>query len=90
MQYLRLYLDHPKVGCGWRAYLVLKVGRIHARVICTESADAITIPKTELAHGRPLPLKPTRAARMLRAVARTYGQEDTGAVKDALAQLRAR
>lgn len=88
MQYLSLYLDHAKVGCGWRGYLVLKVGRIHARVICAETAESFSIPKKDLAHGRPLPLKRTRALRRLRDVARTYGMEDSRGVKDALAMLR--
>jgi len=87
MQYLNLYLnDYP----GWRAYLVLKVGRIHARVICTETAEAFRVPKAELAHGRVLVLKPTRLAKRLRAVARAYGAEDSRGVKDGLAILRAR
>lgn len=88
MRYLSLYLDHPKVGCGWRSYLVVKEGRIHARLVYAATGESLTVPKTAITHGRDLPLKPTRMAKRLRAVARTYGLEDSRGVKDALAMLR--
>lgn len=86
---ISLYLDHPKVGCGWRRYVVLTVGPKWARLVSAETAEAIRIPAKELATGRPLPIKPTRAARRLRDVAKTYG-EDTSAVREAMAVLRQR
>lgn len=89
-QHLSLYLDHPKVGCGWRAYLVLKEGRKHARILCTETAEAFTVPVLTLKSGRPMPLKPSRCARRLRDTARAYGMEKTSAVRDALRLLKVR
>lgn len=88
IEYLSLYLDHPKVGCGWRNYLVLKRGRIHARLLATESADALTVNVADLAHGRPQPVKKTRLAKRIRATALTYGCPDSSAVKTALSLLR--
>lgn len=86
--HISLYLDHPKVGCGWRPYIVLKSGRLWASLLATETAERIKIPVGLLKTGRPLPVKRTRMARRLREVARTYGEQDSVAVKDALAVLR--
>lgn len=87
-QIISLYLDHPKVGCGWRRYLVLQQGRIHARIICMENAEALKIPATTLATGKIEPFQRTRAVKRLRATARTYGREDSWAVKLACRLLR--
>lgn len=87
MRLISLYLDHSKVGCGWREYLVLKEGPKWTKLISTATADAITIPSTEMKWARDVPLKKTRAARRLRAVAKTYGV-DSVALKEALSGLR--
>lgn len=88
MRQVRLYLDHPRVGCGWRQYLVLTVGPKWARVINIESAETIKIPAAELRHAKDMPLKPARAARLLRTVAKTYGRDTLNATREALAELR--
>ncbi len=87
-EYLNLYLDHPKTGYGWRNYLVLKRGRIHARLLCTENAEALTVPVADLAHGRAVPLKPRKLAKRIRATAQTYARIDSAGVKLACSILR--
>lgn len=88
MSYVRLYIDHPRVGCGFRAFLVLRTGRIWAHLICTETAEAVKVPVGDLRWAKPMPLKPTRLARRLRAVAKDYSVE-TEALKEAIALLKA-
>ena len=88
-QYLNLYLDHAKVGCGWRAYVLIRVGRKWARLVCTETAETLSIEVKELRGARPLPFKRTRLARRLRQVARDYGQEQSAGVRQAIAMLKA-
>lgn len=88
VQYVSLYLYQSKVGCGWRSYLVLKHGRKHARLICTETAEALTVPASLIQTAKPLVLKRSRLARRLREVARCYGMEKACATRDALAMLR--
>jgi hypothetical protein len=91
IQYLSLYLDHPKVGCGWRSYLILKEGRKWTRLLCTETAEAMTLSRKDadklIKEGKPLVLKPTRLAKRIRAVAKTYNI-DTQDIKAALTLLK--
>lgn len=91
-QYLRLWIDHPKVGCGWRSYLVVREGRKWTRLLCTETAESLMLSEGEWApiknRSVQLPFKRTRVARRLREVAKTYGHADARVVKDALAMLR--
>lgn len=87
MRKISLYLDHPKVGCGWRSYLVLTVGPKWVRLLSTETAETIKVPASELRFAREEKIKPSRALRRLRKVAATYGV-DTEAVKEALSGLR--
>ncbi len=84
--YVSLYTDNP---CGWHSYLVVRQGRKWARLVSTENADAITVSVTLLRSAKPLPLKPTRLASILRRIAREYGQDKTTAVRDALRLLKA-
>jgi hypothetical protein len=85
-----LYLDHPKVGCGWRLYLVTAIGPKWVKVTCTETADSLSIPRAEFDRMKPQPMKlvRTRVARRLRIVATCYGLEKTAAVRAALAMLK--
>lgn len=85
LQCLNLYLDNP---CGWRRYIVVQVGRKWARLVSTENAETFKVPLAILATGRPVQIKPTRAARRLRTVAKCFGQEDHSLVKEALSGLR--
>jgi putative component of toxin-antitoxin plasmid stabilization module len=87
MRKVSLYLDHPKVGCGWRIYLVAKEGRKWVKLIAIGTAETVTVPAEVMKTARELKLKPTATARRLRRVATTYGV-DTATVKEALSGLR--
>lgn len=84
MQCLSLYLDEP---CGWRRYYVVQTGRKWARLVNAEDASTYRVPLSVLEKGRPVAIKPTRAARRLRAVARCYGQDGNALVKEAVSLL---
>lgn len=86
---ISLYLDHPTVGCGWRQYLVLEVGRKFARLICTENAEPMKIDATLLRSAKAVEFKPRRLAKRLRHVALTYHREDSWALKRARRLLAA-
>lgn len=85
-----LYLDNPKVGCGWRLYLITAMGPKWVRTVCTETAEAVAIPRAsfDTMKKQPMKLVRTRAARRLRDVAKSYGLIDSPAVRVALALLR--
>jgi hypothetical protein len=87
--YLELYLDDAAVGCGWRRYLVVRLGPKWVRLVCTENAEPVTVARKNFLP-RPLELKPTRLLRRLRAIAADYGKSDDQTVKLALGILRAR
>jgi hypothetical protein len=84
---VRLYLDHPKVGCGWRGYVVVQVGRVWAKLVCIENAEPLKVPVGQIAHARPMEFKPRRLARRIKANAITYHREDSGSVKVARKML---
>lgn len=86
---LSIYLDHPKVGCGWRRFLVVKEGKKYATVICLENAEPLKLDMKELCSGKPIEFKPRRVEKRLRATARIYAREDSWAVKDAIKALKA-
>lgn len=91
MLYTSLNIDHEKVGCGWRSYLVLTIGRKWVRLLSTDNAAALTISLLEyneaLKTARPMVLKRTRLAKHIREAARAF-TVDSNAVDDALAFLR--
>ncbi len=89
IQFLSMYLDQPKVGSGWRHYLVLKQGRLHARILCVENAQALKVSVAELSHGKPETFKARKLAKRIRTNARTYHKEDSLGVKEAVTLLRA-
>lgn len=89
VQYVTLYLDHPKVGCGYRRFLVLKVGRKEVRLLCVESAESLKVPVADLKFAKPEAFKPRRLAKRISNTARTYNRRDSWAVKEGLALLRA-
>ena len=87
--YVELYLDHPAVGCGWRRYLVLRLGPKWVRIICTENAEALSISRIAFLPRQPtFPVKRTRLARRLKAIAADYGKASSTDVKMALGILR--
>ncbi len=76
-QHFQVWLDHPRLGCGWRAFLLLREGHKYATLICTENAEPLTIPLAEwrTLERKPLPLSASRLARRLRALGKTYSRE---------------
>lgn len=90
MTYIRLYVDHPKIGCGFRPFLVLKTGRVWAHLLATETAETIKIPVADLKWAKPLPLKSGRLARRLKLVDRDFnpGPRLTEPVREAIALLK--
>lgn len=86
---MRLYLDEP---CGWRPYLIVRVGRRWAHLLNLEDASTHKCAISFLLSGQPMQIKPTRVARRLRAVARTFdranGRDHGAMVKEALRLLR--
>ncbi len=87
MQYIRLYVDHPRIGCGFRDWLVTSTGPKWAHLVSCDTAEIIKVPVTDLKFAKPLPVKPARRIKRLRAVAKTYGIE-TQAFKDVVRQLK--
>lgn len=88
IEYLTLYLDHPKVGCGYRRFLVLKKGRVEAKLLCVETAESLSLPVGLLQGGTPETYKPRRLIKRIKATARTYHREDSWAVKNAVKLLK--
>ncbi len=84
---LNLYLV---AAPGWRRYLVIQSGKTKARLVSLETAEAFTVTSLAVAVEPKLEiqLQPRRMSKRLRAVAKTYGREDTAAVKLALKLLK--
>ena len=87
MRKIRIWIDNKKVGCGFRDFLVLRTGPKWTFLISTDNAETVKVPSSEMRFAQDMLLKPTRAARRLRNVAKTYGV-DTVALKEALSGLR--
>jgi hypothetical protein len=72
--YVRLYLDHPIIGCGYREFLVLKRGRKWVRLLCISIFDAVTLPQSLFTSMTmtALPFKKGRLEARVRENARLY------------------
>lgn len=51
--FIRIWLDHPRIGCGWRRAIVLRVGPKWVRLMFYPN-EAITIPREAFERARPL------------------------------------
>lgn len=58
--YVRLYIDHARIGCGFRNYLILSRGHRWARLFYIPTLTVVTIPVGVLALGVPIRHKPRR------------------------------
>lgn len=87
MRYIRLYVDHPRIGCGFRDWLVIRTGRVWAHLVSCDTAEIIKVPVGDLRFAKDLPVKANRRIKRLREVAKTYGQ-DTEQFKEALGLLK--
>lgn len=77
LQHFQIWLDDARLGCGWRAFLLLREGHKYATLLCTENAEPLTIPLVEwhTLKRKPLELRPRRLAKRLRALGQTYSRE---------------
>lgn len=88
---VRLWLDHPQVGCGWRQYVVAQLGRKWVRLVVLATGQSIRIARSAYDGAKPQPIPKVsarRTASRLRRNAQTHGYEKSASVKAALAVLR--
>lgn len=80
-----LWIDHAKIGCGSREFLVLKSGRKWVSLLALATLDRIKIKKAEFdaAKAKPLPYSKARLIRRIRTNALTYGASKA-IVRDAI------
>ncbi len=71
MEYLRLYLDDGRIGCGWRAYVLIATGRKWARLVDPTRGIKLKLPIHDLRHAQSIE-RPRwhRIARQLRKAGR--------------------
>lgn len=88
-QIVQLYLDHERFGCGWRNYVAIE-GRKWVRVvlIATGESARISIADYRKAYVATKPWSAASIRKRLRRNARTYGNDKSPAVKEALALLQ--
>jgi hypothetical protein len=70
MRYMSLYLDHAKIGCGWRPCFVVKEGRIKTRLFFPADCQSVEVPNAEVRKARDIPIPNRRAAAKVAAVIR--------------------
>ena len=87
---VRLWLDHPQVGCGWRYYAVARMGRKWVRLVALASGESFAISRADYERARPQPAAFTarKTAQRLRRNAKVYGCDGSTSVKAALENLR--
>jgi len=68
--YVRLYVDHPKVGCGWRGFVVVKRGHKLAHLLYPPTLAAITVPINDLAAAEAPPVNPGKLAARIKRTRR--------------------
>lgn len=77
---LSLNIDNRKLGCGWRDFLVLKVGRKWVSLLAIGSMDKITMSVREYEElapsARELKVRRSKLNKRLRVNAATYGASD--------------
>lgn len=73
---VQMWLDHQRVGCGYRHFLVLKEGHKWTRLVCVGGFVSFTIPTAQYRAAKPEPVKMsrTRLIRRIRDEAKTYGK----------------
>lgn len=86
---IRAWIDHPRIGCGFREFVVAKIGPKWVHLITAATGEHIEITRSEYDSLKPTELRyrPGRLASRLRRNAEAFGQ-DTLLLKGALADLR--
>jgi hypothetical protein len=64
------WLDHPKLGCGERSFVVVRAGRTRLRLLATASLRFVTVARGDLTRVQAIDLAPARLARRLKLRAR--------------------
>lgn len=91
-----LWLDHERVGCGRRIFIVAKLGRTQVRLVSPASLVGVTVDRDAFARGAPAPVPHRRRdlARRIRQRVRRHralGLPDGGgALRRVIAGLEAR
>lgn len=95
LEYVEMYLDHAKVGCGWRRFLVLRAGRKHVRLLYPSTLVQFTIGRDEYVAAHPVPVAdttPRRLAERLAAIRHSHRRLELPypklTVRKAIAALR--
>lgn len=70
MRYINLYLDHQKVGCGYRNFFVVHEGRVKTRLFYPAECQSVEVPHVELRKAKEIPIPNRRAAAKIAAVIR--------------------
>lgn len=72
MNVVSAWIDHPKLGCGERQFVVLKEGRKKVRLLAwaTLTTVTLTVDDYRRARPRPVPVEPRDLARRLSTVRR--------------------
>lgn len=65
--YLRLYVDDSRVGCGWHAFVLVARGRKWARLVEPVQGVRLKLPVEQLCEAKPIErVRWPRIARQLR------------------------
>lgn len=70
MRYINLYMDHAKIGCGWRPAFVINEGRLKTRLFFPADCQSIAVANDELRKAKEIPIPNRRAAAKIAAVIR--------------------
>lgn len=70
MRFINLYLDHAKVGCGWRPCFVVKEGKVKTRLFFPADCQSIEVPHAELRKAKDITIPNRRAAAKVAATIR--------------------
>jgi hypothetical protein len=70
MRYIEVYLDHPKVGCGYRRFFITHEGRIKTRLFNPSDCQSVEVPHAELRKAKEISIPNRRAAAKVAAVIR--------------------
>lgn len=67
-------IDHEKVGCGERLFVVVKVGYKWVRLFYPSTLTGFTIPREQFDRLKVRPADPVRTARLLRKHRKLYSR----------------
>lgn len=73
--FVSLWIDHAKVGCGWRGFFVATIGRKSVTLFYPPLLATVTVPMPAFLLSRPIraALNKRRMKAQIRTTARTLG-----------------